>query len=162
MKLAPFALATPFALAAIAALAAGPVAAFDIAKMTDAERAAFQTEIRSYLLAHPEVLDEMANALDAQKAETQAVVDRDLVSANRADLDSDPASYVGGNPEGDLTVVEFIDYRCGYCRKAHGEVAELVRSDGNIRYVVKEYPILSEQSVMAGRVAIAVLRDLGP
>ncbi len=75
-------------------------------------------------------------------------------------LFNDPSSWVGGNPDGDITVVEFTDYRCGYCRKAYDEVAELVSSDGNIRLVLKEYPILGEASLTSARFALAV-RQIG-
>lgn len=148
--------------ALIAALIAAPAAAFDVTAMTDAEREAFGTEVRAYLLAHPEVLIEVSQELDKVQAAKQAESDVALVEANAADIFEDGASFVGGNPDGDLTVVEFIDYKCGYCRKAHAEVAELIRSDGNIRYVVKEFPILGEQSLVASRFAIATLRVAGP
>ena len=69
---------------------------------------------------------------------------------------------MGGNPDGDVTLVEFMDYRCGYCRKAYPEVGELLKSDGNIRFVVKEFPILTDQSVLGARFAIAVLQLDGP
>ncbi len=148
--------------ALIAALITVPAAAFDLTAMTDAEREAFGTEVRAYLLAHPEVLIEVSQELDKLQAQKQAEGDVALVEANAADIFEDGASFVGGNPDGDLTVVEFIDYKCGYCRKAHAEVAELVRSDGNIRYIVKEFPILGEQSMVASRFAIATLRIAGP
>ncbi len=77
---------------------------------------------------------------NARQAATEAQNDAALVKTHAPLLFDDPASWVGGNPEGDITVVEFTDYRCGYCRKAYDEVAELVKSDGNIRFVVKEYP----------------------
>lgn len=141
-----------------------PVAAmaFDPANMTEAERTAFQAEVRAYLLANPDILIEMSQELEKRQAEAQAADDKGLIATNAAGIFSDGYSFVGGNPEGDLTVVEFIDYRCGYCRKAHADVAELVRSDGNIRYVVKEFPILGEESVIASRFAIAALRVAGP
>jgi protein-disulfide isomerase len=63
--------------------------------------------------------------------------------------------WVGGNPDGDVVLVEFMDYRCGFCRRAHPEVEDLIELDGNIRYVVKEFPILGEQSVLASQFAIA-------
>ncbi|MEZ5797172.1 MAG: DsbA family protein [Paracoccaceae bacterium] len=66
------------------------------------------------------------------------------------------SDWVGGNAEGDITVVEFMDYRCGYCRKAYQEVEELVKTDGNIRFVLKEFPILGEQSMLSSQFAIAV------
>ncbi len=85
-----------------------------------------------------------------------------MLAANKDAIFNDPASWVGGNPEGDITVVEFVDYRCGYCRKAHDEVAELVKSDGNIRFVLKEFPILGEDSVTSSQFAISVLQLHGP
>ena len=152
MKLAPLAL--------IAALAS-PAAAFDISSMSEAERAAFRAEVRAYLLENPEVLSEAIEVLQQRQAEEAASQDLNLVKANQQDLFQDSHSYVGGNPEGDITVVEFIDYRCGYCRKAHTEVGQLIESDGDIRYIVKEFPILGDQSVIAARFAIATLQVAG-
>lgn len=146
---------------ALALLLATPAAAFDLTKMTEAEREAFRAEVRAYLLENPEVLAEAIDVLQQREAEQAVQTDAALVTANSAEIFTDDHSYVGGNPEGGLTVVEFIDYRCGYCKKAHAEVAELVQSDGDIRYVVKEFPILGEQSVTASRFAIAALQTLG-
>ena len=81
-----------------------------------------------------------------------------VLADNHDTIFNDPNSWVGGNPEGDITVVEFIDYRCGYCRKAWQEVDQLVEGDGNIRFVLKEFPILGEASVLSSRFAIAVLQ----
>jgi protein-disulfide isomerase len=75
-----------------------------------------------------------------------------------ADIRRDPNSYVGGNPDGDVTLVEFFDYRCGYCKKAHPIVVELLKTDKNIRMVYKEFPILGPQSKLAAVAAIAALR----
>ncbi len=152
MRLAP--------LAVVAALAS-PAAAFDVSAMSDTERATFRAEIRAYLLENPEVLSEAIDVLQKRQAEAAAKGDLELVKANADDIFKDGYSFVGGNPEGSLTVVEFIDYRCGYCRKAHAEVQELVASDGDIRYVVKEFPILGDQSVIASRFAIATLQVAG-
>jgi len=137
-----------------------PAEAFDIAQMSAAERAAFQAEIRAYLLEHPEVLTEVAAALENRQAAAQAENDTALVAAYQAALFEDPNAWVGGNPEGDITLVKFIDYRCGYCRKANAEVAELVKSDGNIRFILKEYPILGPESDLSARFAISV-RQIG-
>ncbi|MDO7707036.1 MAG: DsbA family protein, partial [Loktanella sp.] len=70
-------------------------------------------------------------------------------------LHDDPNSWVGGNLEGDIIIVEFMDYKCGYCKKAYPEVAHLLTTDGNIRYIVKEFPILGDQSMLAAQFAIA-------
>jgi len=133
-----------------------PLAAQD--SMTDAERTLFRDEVRTYLLENPEVLMEAIGVLEQRQAAAQTSSDAEMLQANAAAIFDDPASWVGGNPEGDITVVEFLDYRCSYCRKATAEVEELVKSDGNIRFIVKEYPILGAQSVLASRFAIAVLQ----
>lgn len=150
----------PLTLAALAFLAL-PAQGFDILSMTDAERTAFGTEVRAYLLAHPEVLVEVSQALQAKQESEQTKGDAAVIAANAAEIFADGTSYVGGNPNGSVTLVEFLDYRCGYCKKAHHDVAELVKSDGDIRYVVKEFPILGDESVIASRFAIAALQVLG-
>ncbi|MDP1670070.1 DsbA family protein [Phaeovulum sp.] len=147
-------------LALAATLAAGSALAFDPAAMTEAERTAFGAEIRRYLLEHPEVLVEAINVLDARQAALAAATDAQLVAAYAEALFNDGNSWAGGNLEGDVTVVEFMDYRCGYCRQAHPEVEELVKSDGNIRFIVKEFPILGPESDQASRFAIAI-RQIG-
>ncbi|MGO4915122.1 DsbA family protein [Pseudogemmobacter sp. W21_MBD1_M6] len=143
--------------AAFAALTlATPALAFDVTAMTDTERAALRAEIRTYLVENPEVLVEAINALESRQAEAQVNGDQTLVEVNKDAIFDDGYSWVGGNPDGDLTLVEFSDYRCGYCRKAHPEVAELVAGDGNIRYIIKEFPILGPQSLLSSQFAIAV------
>ncbi len=147
-------------IAAVVLVLSGPAAA-DIADMTADERTAFHGEVRAYLLENPEVIMEAIAVLEARQAEAEAAGDADALRAEAAALFDDPDSYVGGNPEGDVTVVEFLDYRCGYCRRAHPEVAELVASDADIRIIVKEFPILGEQSMLGSRFAIATLRTVG-
>jgi protein-disulfide isomerase len=144
------------------ALLSSPVFAFDMTAMSDADRQALRAEIRSYLIENPEIMLEVQAALDAKQTAAQKQADATMVTANKDAILNDGVSFVGGNPNGSLTVVEFIDYRCGYCKKAHAEVAELVKSDGDIRYVVKEFPILGEQSLLASRFAIAALHVAGP
>jgi len=143
------------ALALALSLAALPAAAFDVEAMSPPEREAFGAEIRDYLLENPEVIVEAIGMLEAREAERQANSDADLIAANAEALFEDDHSFVGGNPDGDVTLVEFLDYRCGYCRQAHPIVGELLSSDGNIRLVVKEFPILGEASDRASRFAIA-------
>jgi len=137
-------------------IAAAPLAAFDLSSMSDEERAAFRAEVRAYLLDNPQVIMEAVAVLEERQAAAQAAGDVALVSTHADQIFNDGFSWVGGNPEGDITLVEFVDYRCGYCRKAHDEVAELVKSDGNIKLIVKEFPILGEASVASSRFAIAM------
>lgn len=123
--------------------------------MTEAERAAFNAAVRDYLIANPEVIVEAMTEL--QLREDQAAADRDLqmLSENKDIIFNSPDDWQGGNLQGDITVVEFMDYRCGYCHKAYQEVEELVAGDGKIRFVLKEFPILGEQSVLTSKFAIA-------
>lgn len=155
----------PFRRLALAALLAGaalPAAALDLASMTDEEREAFRAEVRAYLLDHPEVLTEAISVLESREQERQVEADRALVADNLQAIVDDGHSWVGGNPEGDVTVVEFMDYRCGYCRRAFQEVEDLVAGDGNIRFILKEFPILGPQSDLASRFAISVQQLHGP
>ena len=140
---------------ALSALIAGPAAAQSIEDMSDAERDAFRAEVRAYLLENPEVLMEAMEVLEERQAAEQAAADAAMIAAVEDDLYDSERSWVGGNPEGDVTLVEFVDYRCSFCRRAHPEVEELIASDGNIRLIMKEFPILGEQSVLASRFAIA-------
>ncbi|MEM8731415.1 MAG: DsbA family protein [Pseudomonadota bacterium] len=155
---APF--LAPLGLAAV--LAATPATAFDVTAMSEAERAAFGDAIRSYLVENPEVIVEAINVLEARQAEAQVEADFDLVQQYEAALFDDGFSYVGGNPEGDITLVEFMDYRCGFCRRAHPEVEALLAEDGNVRLIIKEFPILGEASMVASRFAIATKHVVGP
>jgi len=138
-----------------ASLWSAPAHAFDIENMTDGERDAFGQAVRAYFLENPEVMLDIITALEEKQAATQATDDVELVRQNADGLFNDGHSWEGGNPEGDITIVEFIDYRCGFCRRAFPEVSELVATDGNIRLIVKEYPILGEESTLASRFAIA-------
>jgi protein-disulfide isomerase len=143
-------------LVATTALLTGLLGLPAAAEMTAEDREALRAEIRAYLVENPEVLVEAMDVL--QDREAQAELERDalLVQTKASDIFASPSDWVGGNPEGDITLVEFMDYRCSYCRKAHDEVKELVASDGNIRYVIKEFPILGEASLLSSQFAIAV------
>ncbi|MEY4983740.1 MAG: hypothetical protein RIR62_2006 [Pseudomonadota bacterium] len=147
-----------FAALTATTLLAGPALAFDITAMSEAEKEAFRGEIRAYLLENPEVLMEAINVLETRDQQAAIEEDKRLLAEFNDAIFNHPADWVGGNPDGDITVVEFIDYRCGYCRKAWQEVDQLVEQDGNIRFVMKEYPILGEGSMLSSRFAIAVLQ----
>lgn len=134
-----------------------PAFAGGLGDMTDAERGAFQAEVRAYLIENPQVLVEAMNALQSRQDIAAAKADTEMLAKYHDQLFSDPDSFVGGNPQGDITIVEFTDYRCTYCRKAFSEIQELVKTDGNIRFVVKEYPILGDASLISTQFAISVL-----
>ncbi|MBT9245003.1 DsbA family protein [Gemmobacter fulvus] len=146
---------------ALALLLAMPAQAFDPAAMTDAERDAFGAQVRAYLMENPEVLMEAIAVLEQRQQDDSAQADLALMAENKEAIFNDGVSWVGGNPDGDITMVEFIDYRCGYCRKSYEETEELVKTDGNIRFVVKEFPILGEGSMISSQFAIAVKQVAG-
>ena len=146
---------------ALALSLALPAQAMDLTELTDAERAQFRAEVRAYLLSNPEVIMEAVELLQQREAEATAQADESLVADNADEIFNDGYSFAGGNPDGDITVVEFMDYRCGYCKRAFEEVEKLVGGDGNIRFIVKEFPILGEQSVLASRYAVATKQVAG-
>lgn len=143
------------ALTAFGTPASAQSAGFDLQSMTPEQREAFGEAVRSYLMENPQVIMEAVAVLEQRESQQQAEADVALVQSNAEALFDDGFSWVGGNPDGDVTIVEFIDYRCGYCRRAHPEVEELIASDGNIRIIVKEFPILGEASLVSSRFAVA-------
>lgn len=144
-----------------AALLAAPAAALDLDALSDAERDAFRAQVRAYLLEHPEVLLEAIAVLEERQADDQAAGDAALIAAHAEALFDNPASWVGGNPDGDVTVVEFVDYNCGFCKRALPEVMALLERDPGVRLVMKELPILGPESELASRFAIATLQVAG-
>jgi protein-disulfide isomerase len=129
-----------------------------LTEMSESEREILRTEIRAYLLENPEVLMEAIQILEARREANKLQVDSNLIAQHRDAIFNDGVSFVGGNPDGDVTLVEFSDYRCGYCKRAHPDVQALVESDPNLRLVVKEFPILGPDSTATGRMALAALR----
>lgn len=129
--------------------------------MTPEARAAFGAEVRAYLLENPEVILEAIQILEDRREAATAAADVDLISQHAEALFNDPHSFVGGNPDGALTLVEFSDYRCGFCKRAHPIVKELIERVPDLRVVIKEFPILGPDSVTAGRMAMAA-HELDP
>jgi protein-disulfide isomerase len=140
--------------ALLSAAAPAPASAAD-GTMSPENRAAIENIVRDYILSNPEIIMEAVERLRAKQRMAEESADRQALESNRAALLADPNSHVGGNPKGDVTIVEFFDYRCGVCKRIHPIVEELVRSDGNIRRIYKEWPILGPDSVIASRAAIA-------
>jgi len=112
--------------------------------------------IRDYLVANPEVIREAIDALQ-QKQDAEALAAQvAAIDDNQALLFSSPRQVVMGNPEGDVTLVEFFDYNCGYCRRAQADMEQLIADDPNLRVVLKEFPVLGDGSIEASQVSIAV------
>ena len=98
---------------------------------------------------------EALQALEARQAEAQAATAASVLTKERTTLERDPNAPILGNPDGDVTIVEFFDYNCPYCKRAMPEVNALMAEDTNVRLVLREWPILSEGSAFAARAALA-------
>lgn len=145
-------------LAAIVAVVAMPLAACseEPAASSDAQKQQMEQVIRDYLINNPEVIIEALDAYQAKmEARARAGV-QDTLSAMADELTRSPNDPVLGNPDGDVTMVEFFDYRCGFCKRVFADANTLVEKDGNIRFVLKEFPILGADSVFASQAAQAV------
>jgi len=112
--------------------------------------------IENYIRKNPEIIIQSIQALQAREQASSEERARLHLVASKPELEQDPTSPVGGNPNGDITIVEFFDYQCGYCKKVFPIVKKLLKEDGNIRYVYKEFPILGPDSVAASKAALAV------
>ena len=119
------------------------------------DRPQIERIVRDYLREHPEVILEAVDAFKKKQEEAELADIKKAMDARRAEIVSDPSSPVGGNVKGDVTLVEFFDYQCGVCKSVHGMVADMVKSDGRIRRVYKDWPILGPESMFAARAALA-------
>ena len=139
----------------LAALLAAAAVSTGCEKVSDK---AFGARVHSYLLAHPEVIEEAALKLEKTRAESADSALKAKLVQNRPALERDKRDFVA-NPNGKITVVEFFDYRCGYCKKAAPEVVKLIAEHPDVRFVFKELPIFGEVSEKAAAVALAAKDD---
>ena len=116
---------------------------------------AFGERVHAYLVNHPEVIEEALTRLQQKQVAEAASLTRSKIGENRAALIADPRDFVAGNPKGTITVVEFFDYRCGYCKVAQPELEQLLAQNRDVRLVLKEFPILPDRD---GRLGVS-LRD---
>jgi protein-disulfide isomerase len=111
--------------------------------------------VKEYLLAHPEVMQDVMAELDKRQQAAEAAKHRAAVAETKATLFSSPHQVVLGNPQGSITMVEFFDYNCGFCKRALSDMLDLLKTDSNLKFVLKEFPVLGEGSVEAAHVAVA-------
>ncbi|HSH62962.1 MAG: DsbA family protein [Methylibium sp.] len=114
--------------------------------------------VRNYLTDNPEILVEMTTELDKRQAEEQAAQQSKTISENKDALFRSKLSFTG-NPDGDVTLVEFFDYNCGYCKRALPDIVKLVDEDSKVRLVLKELPIFGEDSEAAAKGALAAMKQ---
>ncbi|CAM5330325.1 protein-disulfide isomerase [Aquamicrobium terrae] len=119
----------------------------------------FDQRVHNYILAHPEVLVEALQSLDARQRAADAAATKAALSKRADDLFRDKESPVGGNAQGDVTVVEFFDYNCPYCRQVAPVIEQAVADDPQLRIVYKEFPILGPDSLFAAKAALAAARQ---
>lgn len=111
--------------------------------------------IEQYIRTHPEVIEQSLQALEAKRETEEKARQKLALAARQKDLLNDPSSPVSGNLNGDVTLVEFFDYRCGYCKRAASAVTQLQKENSHVRVVYKDYPILGEASELAAKAALA-------
>jgi protein-disulfide isomerase len=124
-------------------------------------QAEFEQRVRDYLLAHPEVVVEALQAYDARQREAQEDQIRAVLAERADEILRDPVSPVGGNAQGNVTLVEFFDYNCSYCRQMMPIMAQVEAADPELRIVYKEFPILGPDSTFAAKAALASHRQGG-
>lgn len=112
--------------------------------------------VREYIMENPKVILQSMDAMRAREEEERRAQQAQNLKSKQEELTKSPTSPVVGNPEGDVTVVEFFDYNCGYCHRVVPTLTKLIDEDKNVRLVLKEFPILSPQSDLAAKIAMAV------
>lgn len=143
---------------ALAAVFAGPATAA-AQSFSPVQQQEIDRLIHDYLRQHPEAVMDALKAAQQQADDARMEAAKKMIAAKRDELLHDPNSVVAGNPNGDVTLVEFFDYRCPYCKAIEPSLEALIKEDGNLRVIYKEFPILGPTSVVASRVAIAARRQ---
>ena len=118
-------------------------------------RQGLEQMIEQYIRTHPEVIEQSLQSLENKRAAEEQERQKAALATHQQELLNDPASPVSGNPAGDVTVVEFFDYRCGYCKRAASALTQLQQGDARVRVVYKDFPILGETSELAAKAALA-------
>ncbi|MEX1154780.1 DsbA family protein [Parvibaculum sp.] len=134
-------------------------AADDTARFDPADREAIEEIVRDYLLKHPELVLEALQTLEKKHQAAAQAETRAAIEARRKAIFEDPDDFVYGNPKGDVTIVEFFDYTCGHCKRSFEPLIDFVDADGNIRLVLKEFPILGPRALEAAKAALAARKQ---
>ncbi|MCE2934328.1 MAG: DsbA family protein [Hyphomicrobiales bacterium] len=144
------------------ALLAAPALAQQIGPAKAFTREEIEAIIREFIVKNPEILQEAAVELERRQAEAQAASIRQVTADPKSPLYSSPHDMVVGNPNGDVTLVEFFDYNCGFCKRGLNDIRQLVETDKNLRVILKDLPILSEGSKEAAAIAYALKKQATP
>jgi protein-disulfide isomerase len=139
----------------VLALAAAPQAV-SAQNFSDTQRGDIEKIVRDYLIKHPEVLEEAMNELSKRQAAAESEKHQASITQNSDAIFNSPRGVTLGNKDGDVTFVEFFDYNCGYCKRAMADMLDLMKADPKLKVVLKEFPVLSQGSVEAAQVGVAV------
>jgi protein-disulfide isomerase len=137
------------------ALAAAPQTV-SAQNFSDTQRGDIEKIVREYLIKHPEVLEEAMNELSKRQAAAESEKHQASITQNSDAIFNSPRGVTIGNKDGDVTFVEFFDYNCGYCKKAMADMLDLMKADPKLKIVLKEFPVLSQGSVEAAQVGVAM------
>jgi protein-disulfide isomerase len=134
---------------------AGGLSTSDEAPAVAMSKADVEKIVRNYLLENPQVIFEAVERMQSKESDERIAKMREGAKTHATALFREPEAIVAGNPKGDITIVEFFDYQCPYCKKVKADVSDLLKQDGNIKLILKEFPILSKESDAAARAALA-------
>src|SRR3954454_16095108 len=141
---------------ALLAMALCGMPAASAQSFSDSQRGEIESMGRNYLIAHPEVLEEAMAELSKRQAAAETEKHEASIASNAQTIFNSPRGVVLGNKDGDVTFVEFFDYNCGYCKRAMTDMLDLIKADPKLKVVLKEFPVLSQASVEAAQVGVAV------
>src|SRR4051795_13110145 len=141
---------------ALLAMALCGMPAASAQSFSDSQRGEIESMVRNYLIAHPEVLEEAMAELSKRQAAAETQKHEASIAQNAEIIFNSPRQVVLGNKDGDVTFVEFFDYNCGYCKRAMDDMLGLMKGDSKLKVVLKEFPVLSQGSIEAAQVAVAV------
>lgn len=152
----------PIAFALLALALSGAPLAASAQSFTEPQRGEIEGIVKNYLLTHPEILEEVSIELGKRQARLEAEKSAAALATHSQAIFNSPRDVVLGNPDGDVTMVEFFDYNCGFCKHALPDMLALLKADPKLRVVLKEFPVLGPESVEAAQVAVAVrMQDAG-
>jgi protein-disulfide isomerase len=146
----------PFASALLALAVCGAPLSASAQSFSPEQRGEIETIVKNYLLTHPEILEDVSAELSKRQAKAEAEKHAAAVATNEETIFNSPRGVVLGNRKGDVNLVEFFDYNCGYCKHAMNDMLALLKADPKLRIVLKEFPVLGQGSVEAAQVAVAV------
>jgi protein-disulfide isomerase len=132
-----------------------PTSPASLSALAEADREGAVALVRQALLDNPLILDEAVEALEAARALAEVDLVADVIAENAGLLFDDRNASIMGNPDGAITLVEFLDYNCGFCKRAHDDVMRLIAEQNDVRVLVKDFPVLGPGSLEAAQVAVA-------